>query len=63
MGDLLVELGKDPATTAPEYLSAQAAILRLIDPGGMGRFGVLIMARDAPVSPPLLGFSVPPPAF
>ena len=63
MGDLLVELGKDPAATAPEYLAAQAAILRLIDPGGMGRFGVLIMARDAPVSPPLLGFSVPPPAF
>ena len=60
MGDLLVELGQDPETVLPEYLAAQAAILRLIDPGGMGRFGVLIMARDAPVSPPLLGFTVSP---
>jgi SAM-dependent MidA family methyltransferase len=63
MGDLLVTLGKDPQTALPEYLAAQAAILRLIDPGGMGRFGVLIMARDAPVSPPLKGFTVPPLAF
>lgn len=61
MGDLLVALGKDPETTLPEYLAAQAAILRLIDPGGLGRFGVLIMARDAPVSPPLRGLSPPPP--
>jgi SAM-dependent MidA family methyltransferase len=63
MGDLLVGLGQDPETTMAEYLAAQAAILRLIDPGGMGRFGVLIMARDAPVSPPLRGFSVAPPPF
>ena len=62
-GDLLVALGKDPETTLPEYLAAQAATLRLIDPGGMGRFGVLIMARDAPVVPPLRGFSVQPPPF
>ena len=63
MGDLLVALGKDPETALPEYLAAQAAILRLIDPGGMGRFGVLIMARDAPISPPLKGFTVPPLSF
>ena len=63
MGDLLVALAKDPQTTLPEYLAAQAAVLRLIDPGGMGRFGVLIMARDAPVSPPLKGFTVPPLSF
>ncbi|MBA3450758.1 MAG: SAM-dependent methyltransferase [Chloroflexia bacterium] len=60
MGDLLVALGNDRQTTLPEYLAAQAAILRLIDPGGLGRFGVLIMARDAPISPPLLGFTIPP---
>lgn len=60
MGDLLVALGQDPETTMPEYLAAQAAILRLIDPGGLGRFGVLIMGRDAPVSPPLRGFAIPP---
>ena len=63
MGDLLVALGKDPQTALPEYLAAQAAILRLIDPGGMGRFGVLIMARDAPVCPPLKGLTVQPLSF
>lgn len=60
MGDLLVALGRNPATTLPEYLAAQAATLSLIDPGGMGRFGVLMMARDAPISPPLRGFTIPP---
>jgi SAM-dependent MidA family methyltransferase len=63
MGNLLVALGKDPQTSLPEYLAAQAATLRLIDPGGMGRFGVLIMARDAPVFPPLKGFTVQPLSF
>jgi hypothetical protein len=53
----------DPATTAEAYLATQAASLRLIDPGGMGRFRVLIMARDAPVEPPLRGFAVKGPAF
>ena len=63
MGQLLVALGQDPETTLPDYLAAQAAILRLIDPGGMGRFGVLFMARDAPVSPPLRGLTIPPLPF
>jgi SAM-dependent MidA family methyltransferase len=63
MGDLLVALGKDPQTALPEYLAAQAAILRLIDPGGMGRFGVLVMARAAAVCPPLKGFTVQPLSF
>jgi SAM-dependent MidA family methyltransferase len=63
MGNLLVALGRDPSTTLPDYLAAQAAVARLIDPGGMGRFGVLVMARDAPVSPPLRGFEIPPLSF
>jgi SAM-dependent MidA family methyltransferase len=63
MGNLLVSLGTDSQTSLPEYLAAQAATLRLIDPGGMGRFGVLIMARAAPVLPPLKGFSVQPLSF
>ncbi len=58
LGDLLVRLGQEPETTAADYYAAQAAVLRLIDPGGMGRFGVLAMARDAPVAPPLRAFSV-----
>ena len=42
--------------TTAEYVGLRSAIFRLIDPGGMGRFHVLAMARDAPVDPPLLGF-------
>lgn len=60
MGSLMVALGQDPETTMEEYLAAQAAVLRLIDPGSLGRFGVLLMARDAPVAPPLRGLSFPP---
>jgi SAM-dependent MidA family methyltransferase len=63
LGDLLVSLGNDATTALPAYLAAQAAIVRLIDPGGMGRFGVLIMAGDAPVAPPLRGFAIPPLTF
>ena len=60
LGDFLVRMQADPTTTAPDYFAAQAAVFRLIDPGGMGRFGVLVMARDAPTVPPLRGLSVPP---
>jgi SAM-dependent MidA family methyltransferase len=63
LGDLLVQLQHEPSTTLPDYLAAQAAVLRLIDPGGLGRFGVLIMAKNAPVEPPLRGFSVAAPGF
>ena len=63
LGELLVRLQADPATTAAEYRAAQAAVFRLIDPGGMGRFGVLMMARAAPVAPPLLGFRPRGPLF
>ena len=58
LGDLLVRFGEDPETTAAGYYAAQAAILRLVDPGGMGRFGVLVLAKDAPIAPPLRGFAV-----
>lgn len=60
MGNLMVGLGQDPETTMEEYLAAQAAVLRLIDPGSLGRFGVLLMARQAPVDPPLRGLSFSP---
>jgi len=58
LGDHLVRLGQDPATTAEEYYAAQASTMRLIDPGGMGRFGVLLMAKNAPVDPPLAALAV-----
>ncbi|HEV2107485.1 MAG TPA: SAM-dependent methyltransferase [Thermomicrobiales bacterium] len=63
LGDFLVRMQQDPATDPETYFRAQAAVYRLIDPGGMGRFSVLMMARDAPVEPPLRGFRETPPSF
>jgi SAM-dependent MidA family methyltransferase len=63
LGDFLLELQQDPTATLPDYLRAQTAIMRLIDPGGLGRFGVLMMAKDAPVEPPLRGLREKPPRF
>ncbi len=63
LGDFLVRLQTDPAMSPADYYAAQAATLRLIDPGGLGRFGVLVMARDAPVEPPLRGLTLEPPPF
>ena len=56
MGSFLVDLQQEPDMTAEEYLAAKAAIIRLIDPGGLGRFGVLGMARGIDPHPPLTGF-------
>jgi SAM-dependent MidA family methyltransferase len=63
LGELLVRLQAEPDVTVEEYVATQQAAIRLIDPGGMGRFGVLVMARGAPAEPPLRGFSVAPLAF
>ena len=63
LGDVLTRMQKDPAATVEDYLAVQAVILRLIDPGGLGRFGVMIMAREAPVEPHLRGFDEAPPDF
>ncbi len=59
LGDLLVALQQQPDTAVEEYYRAQAAVLRLTDPAGMGRFRVLGLARNARVSPPLAGFAGP----
>jgi SAM-dependent MidA family methyltransferase len=63
LGDALLALQREPETSLQEYLATQAVVLRLIDPGGLGRFGVLMMARDAPVDPPLRGLRDRPPGF
>jgi SAM-dependent MidA family methyltransferase len=63
LGDVLLDLQRDPATTPADYYAAQAAVHRLIDPGGLGRFRVLLMVRDAPTTPPLRGLTIPPPPF
>lgn len=63
LGDVLLGLRRDPSTTMPEYLAAQAVVMRLIDPGGLGRFGILMMARNAPTEPPLRALAISPPPF
>lgn len=63
LGDRLVELQRDPDAAFSDYLAAQTVVLRLIDPGGLGRFRVLLMAKGAPVEPPLLGLRERPPPF
>ena len=63
LGDHLTQMQADPETGMSEYLATQAVVMRLIDPGGLGRFRVLVMARNAPVDLPLLGFTVPSPSF
>jgi SAM-dependent MidA family methyltransferase len=63
LGDFLLDLQRDPTATPADYYAAQAAVHRLIDPGGLGRFRVLLMARAAPVTPPLRGLTIPPPPF
>lgn len=58
LGDHLMALQRDPVVRMEEYLATQAVIMRLIEPGGLGRFRVQMMAKDAPIDPPLRGFSV-----
>lgn len=58
LGDLLLAMQRQPDTAVEEYYRAQAAVFRLIDPAGMGRFRVLGLARNAPLAPPLPGFAV-----
>jgi SAM-dependent MidA family methyltransferase len=43
----------DPATTPEAYAHARGAVMRLIDPGAMGRFRVVVMGRDWPPEAPL----------
>ena len=57
MGQLLVDLQQDPEVDLPDYLRAQAAVMRLIDPGGLGRFCVVALAKDAPLDPLPTGFT------
>jgi SAM-dependent MidA family methyltransferase len=56
MGELLVAIQQDPEMTFEQYLAAQAAVLRLIDPGGLGRFRVLAMTKGIELDQPLRGF-------
>lgn len=63
LGDLLVELQRQPGLDAAEYYRAQAAVFRLIDPAGLGRFRVLALQKDVPDPAPLTGFTMPAPGL
>lgn len=51
IGELLVELQSRPETTLEGYLAARAAAMHLIDPGGMGRFWVMVLGTRVPSAP------------
>lgn len=63
LGDALLRLQSDPDATTEEYLATQAVVMRLIDPGGLGRFGVMIMSRGVAGDHRLRGFRDAPPSF
>jgi SAM-dependent MidA family methyltransferase len=53
----LRDVQADPATTLEEYAALRSALVRLIDPAGMGGFKVLAYGRAWPDGPPLAGFA------
>ncbi len=57
IGDLLVAIQSDPATTLEGYLATRAAVMRMIDPAAMGRFRVMVFGRGVPPDPPLTGLA------
>jgi len=59
MGDFLVDMQQQPDVSLTAYYETQAAVMRLIDPGGLGRFRVLGLAKNADAEPPLRGFAPP----
>ncbi len=55
--DLLQAIQADPATTLEDYLAVRSGLMRLLDPGAMGRFRVMAFGRRWPEGgPPLAGF-------
>jgi SAM-dependent MidA family methyltransferase len=56
----------DPATTLESYTLVRSALMRLLDPGAMGRFRVMAFGRDwlatTPEGPPLALFAFQLPA-
>jgi SAM-dependent MidA family methyltransferase len=57
LGDWLVNMQTQEDVSIEEYLRAQAAVYRLIDPAGLGRFRVMGLARDMGKHPEALGFT------
>ena len=49
IGEYLVELQRDPGATDTRYAAAREAVFQLVSPTDLGRFRVLVQARDADV--------------
>lgn len=60
IGELLVALQQQPGVTVQSYVVARTAVMHLIDPGGMGRFRVLVLGRGIAPEPPLRGLGLAP---
>jgi len=56
IGELLVRTQQEPDMSYQEYVGVRSAVIRMIDPSAMGRFGVLMLGRDVPDAP-LIGLS------
>jgi SAM-dependent MidA family methyltransferase len=56
IGELLVALQSDPATTFESYLEARSALVRMLDPRATGGFSVLAFGRGLPPGTSLAGF-------
>jgi SAM-dependent MidA family methyltransferase len=57
LGELLVGLQADPATTLEGYLEARSAVARMLDPRATGGFTVLGFGRGLAIDPSLRGFA------
>lgn len=57
LGQLLVDLQQDPETDAAGYYRAQASVLRLIEPAGLGRFRVIGLGKSVSLDPLPTGFT------
>ena len=55
LGEMLFDLGRDPATSAAAYLAARASVVRMLDPRHLGGFRVLVFGRGIDALPPLQG--------
>ncbi len=57
LGEWLMDLREQPDLAYEEYALAQHATMRLIDPAGLGRFGVLGLAKGLPADFHSMGFA------
>jgi SAM-dependent MidA family methyltransferase len=57
IGELLVGLQSDPASTLESYLEARSAVMRMLDPRATGGFAAVLFGRDLPAEPPLRGLA------